>query len=271
MKRSAVVLSTLILNLWCTGCQPLTSEPISTSQTAGIIGGTEVQPNDLVFHSTVGLWDEKSGSKCTGSLIAEDIVLTAAHCVNPSSHQLQIVFSNHMIENGKANRAHMRLALSFMRHPQYSPAHSEGTETHDLALVYFQGGLPDSYQAAHLENSLDLATLPQSVLLAAGFGMSNGLLGTGVGTLRQAQLQFLKNHSSTEFETLQNNHGVCSGDSGGPLYHLQFGKLIQIGVASRVATKFLGCRNYAVYTRVDVYRDWIESTIDILRKPQAPR
>lgn len=255
----------LFLTAGIIACQP--TEPKSQTGaefSTGILGGSEVQPSDLVAAFTVGLYDEQNGSRCTGSLISSDTVLTAAHCVDPSSKTLWISFGTKMTGSNRSSPEFVR-AVAFQRHPQYDPKQNEGSDTHDLALVHFSGGLPSGHQSVELSTDSEGMLRSQPKLIAVGFGLSNGLFGTGAGILRWASLKFKKPHSATEFETEQAASGVCSGDSGGPLFLEQEGKLIQVGVASRVATKFLGCRGYAVYTRVDTYREWIVRTTEDLR------
>lgn len=264
---SKFILILSLLAAFLNGCGGSPAEPhhSASDPSVGILGGSEVQESETVARFTIGLYDAKSGSRCTGSLIAEDTVLTAAHCVDPSSKELFILFDRHLYDNGKLNRAHMIKAESFVRHPQYDPTRTEGSDTYDLALIHFPERLPPGFEAVELSSDTQTVGQPGAPLIAAGFGVSNGLFGTGGGILRKAQLSFRRMHSTTEFETNQNTTGVCSGDSGGPLFQDFSRHLIQVGVASRVATKFLGCRDYAVYTRVDVYKDWIESTTAKLR------
>jgi secreted trypsin-like serine protease len=236
----------------------------SQNNSVGIIGGNEVQAtDDPSALSTVGVYDKKNHSTCSGSLIAKDLILTAAHCVNPNSNQLFVLFSKNFYVSGRLNESRMIVARRFERHSSFNPNRAEGVDTFDLALIQLSSPAPAEYRTIPL--SQDTSHVFEGVLIAAGYGFTNGLLRKGLGTLRQASLQFLKPHSKTEFETLQDSTGVCSGDSGGPLYQKLGSQWLQVGVASRVATKFLGCRKYAVYTRVDSYQDWIQETAQKLR------
>lgn len=246
-------------------CQPASKSSFDFAQTqsVGIIGGRAVESADPSALSTVAVFDQKKNSTCSGSLIAKDLVLTAAHCVFPDSDQLFVLFDKELFVSGRLNKSKMIIARGFQRHSAYDPKRTEGIDTFDLALIQLSSLAPAGYQSVKL--SQDVSKLEGSELIAAGYGYTNGLFRSGLGTLRQATLHYLKNHSKTEFETLQDDTGVCSGDSGGPLYQRIGSQWLQVGVASRVATKFLGCRNYAVYTRVDSYQDWIQETALKLR------
>ena len=232
---------------------------------SGIIGGEPTRQDQEPLNSTVALYDEKRHSTCTGSLIAPDTVLTAAHCVDPSSKEITVLFQSDIRTLSTIPSSHKIRSNRFLRHPDYREDHTEGEKTSDLALVHLPTSVPEGFEPVKLPNTLDWESLKKGPLKSAGFGYSNGFFRSGLGILRQATLHFRKEHSETEFETEQTDTGVCSGDSGGPLFLLKDDHWIQIGVASRVATKFLGCRNYAVYTRTDIYLEWIQATAEKMR------
>jgi hypothetical protein len=247
--------SALIVLLLCACKGSLHSSDLSSSE--GILGGIEVQENNPVASFTVGLYDASNGSRCSGSLIAPDTVLTAAHCASPNA-DIYVVFSRKFSTSGFVDTSGMRKAKNWKQHEQWNPSQPEGTDTHDLALIHFEGGLPQGYTTVEVNTNDQNNGAEGIVFLAAGYGVSDGLFQIGGGILRQVDLQFRQMHSETEIETVQNRKGVCSGDSGGPLLLLKpDGKYLQVGVASRVATKFLGCRDYAVFTKTSFYKDWI--------------
>ncbi|RYZ69125.1 MAG: trypsin-like serine protease, partial [Proteobacteria bacterium] len=66
-------------------------------RTSGIVGGMLVSESTEIRASTVLLMQIQSsgavGGVCTGTLIAEDMVLTAAHCA-PDQSQILIGFGN---------------------------------------------------------------------------------------------------------------------------------------------------------------------------------
>jgi secreted trypsin-like serine protease len=260
----------LLMMLMTTACAPKGDSSKGSEASVGILGGQDVQANDPVASTTIALYDETSGSLCSGSLIADDTVLTAAHCVDPSSKELYVAFTKNISDKANLKKSEMVRATLFQRHALYDPNQNEGLNTHDLAIVHFEGGLPIGYRTTTLSANVSSIQQKDAELIAAGYGVSNGFFNTGSGVLRKAKLLFRQLHSQTEFRTGQDAQGVCSGDSGGPLYQLLSGQLIQVGVASRVASKFLTCRDYAVYTRVDSYKDWIAETTTKLRDAATP-
>jgi secreted trypsin-like serine protease len=90
-------------------CAPASSPPSLSSPVSGIVGGQEIkanefQDNPMAAATVAVLWsDDEAGRaiQCTGTLIASDVVLTAAHCLmdvkNPV--QIQIDFLTVSLEN----------------------------------------------------------------------------------------------------------------------------------------------------------------------------
>lgn len=56
-----------------------TGEPPSESR---IIGGTEVDPNSVPYQAALFIHFARGSSFCGGSLISEQFILTAAHCMD---------------------------------------------------------------------------------------------------------------------------------------------------------------------------------------------
>jgi hypothetical protein len=247
---------------------------LNRSSGTGIFGGQELTESDALSKYVVGLYDEDNHSRCTGSVIASDIILTAAHCVDPQSHKLDIVFSPHIFEGSELNNSKITSATRFMRHPKFDTGHEDGVITYDLALIYFSGGLPAGYKVLPLDSDFNRwtqdAARSEVDFLALGYGISNRFFESGGGILRQAKVPFESMHSASEFRIHQIDSGVCSGDSGGPALIENSGQWIQVGVASRVINAVTMCRGSAVYTRTDVYKTWIEQTAGQLRAAVAP-
>lgn len=86
-----VIVSMLLVN----GCSnDLTQTNASQLKKSLIINGTEIKDQDPRGTSIVGVYNTKIQAICTGSLIAPNVVLTAAHCAPDKPSHLKIMFAN---------------------------------------------------------------------------------------------------------------------------------------------------------------------------------
>lgn len=255
--------SLCFLTLGC-GNRQVTSPAATILQVAdgmGIINGKEVDIHgSAASKSVVGLIVVRGGgeSLCTATLISENIALTAAHCVDGSPRQVELVFS-HNIRSGSA--VARRVVDAYTLHPRWHRPDELGRG--DLALVHFVGELPPGYQLAHLASkNLKLQAGDQVTMI--GFGVDDGLAGTGSGVLRSTETNIIRDLSTTEVVSDGHKSGVCFGDSGGPSFVKQGNRIVQWGVASSVSAQ--NCKQYDIHTSLMSYRPWIKRISASLQK-----
>lgn len=228
---------------------------------------------------------------CTGTLIREDVILTASHCVvnllkslpDPTCQKdpepPKYSFEVDLIAAAKAMR--VTATVKAVAHPMFNP---NGTcmgaptvaQWNDVALVFLRDpikGVP----LQKLARPSDAATLLKegSKVAVVGYGKSKIDDDTSAGTQRFGTATLVK-VGANEIQAGQlGEQQACQGDSGGPVFANPGGtpdQLVQIGVASRLRTPKCPsildlfnppkCENGVFYTRVDAYYDWIEQTID---------
>ncbi|UXR63266.1 trypsin-like serine protease [Bdellovibrio bacteriovorus] len=263
-KKFSLTLAAVALLAAC--AQQNTAEILDSESSTGVIGGDKVQLGSAVMTSTVGLYDEMTGSLCTGTLISKELVLTAAHCVTPGSTGLMVFFTNNL-EN--MNAYNSQYAIKALQHEDYD--RNRKTDTADIALVRIRGNyLPAGYQPAKIhENTASMQSGNEVVV--AGYGLSWALgVKKGAGILRTTKLKIDQaQYGKTEFMLKQSlKKGVCSGDSGGPAYVEKDGQLYLAGVASRgdAAVMLISpkCDKFSIYSRADAYMPWIKKTSETL-------
>lgn len=225
---------------------------LSINSLAFINGGTPVIEGELIARSTVAIGNQDR-FHCSASILSDQILLTAAHCIEGLLVDTVYFGLNANIPN------ETRIATAVFGHPDFERRSSrEGLS--DIALVRFEGGLPEGYTPATLLSS-DYEIQIGDTAILAGFGRSNE---SGVGILRKIARPVLAPvifESEIQFEQSE-NEGACFGDSGGPAYVETSQGLMLTGVASRVGNA--NCGIYSIYTRPQDHLDFIISAADQL-------
>ncbi len=195
------------------------------------------------------------GTFCTGAAIARDLILTAAHCVQPGA-------TYKLVEFDAANAPQFLDVRSVSRHPDFNLqtllAHRA---TADVALIKMAMPLPSTIVAAALGNS---GRAPQSGdrYTVTGYGLAVRHDPKTGGTLRSAQLVATGKPGNLQIRLVDPatggktaGLGACTGDSGAPVYD---GTAL-IGVVSWSTGPKLagGCGGLTGVTPITLYRQWI--------------
>jgi trypsin len=255
---------------------------------------TELQPEDvaavpILMHSAVHLPAQSrvvggnlvqnvatypwfvQGRGCAGTLIAADMVLTAAHCEGSPFSKRVLVNSLTAYDDIRAGRATMpdgAMAVqteSQTPHPDYS----SNSNANDYMLVKLAGAVPDA-QLVEL-NFDDAFPIVNQALRVIGVGRtSQG--GSVADSLRQVDVNYISNSDCDNYYGQESINGdvmicagvvaggkdSCQGDSGGPLFDESSRK--QVGVVSWG----YGCArpNFpGVYSRLSGAEEWIKEVV----------
>jgi hypothetical protein len=209
----------------------------SQRASAAIVGGTRAEADAFPFIANLG--------GCTGSIIAPDRVLTAAHCVEHDAIQ----------EGGFVKLAHgqvrriARMAVAY----DYKVLVDQGRDPSiplpfDAAIVQLDSAT--DLPAIRLASAADAASYaPGTLVTTIGYGVIDED-GHGAGKLRFAQVQIrsdkdcrsmfralganafvpLKMLCTTDPDKAKPYRSSCYGDSGGPLVsQAPDGSLVQVG------------------------------------------
>jgi trypsin len=226
-----------------------------------IVGG---EPTDIKQHPwqvalTVGT------NLCGGSIIAQSWVLTAAHCVTPTSRPSEVKAKANATDytQGGVWTAIERIVV----HEKYEAS----TFEHDLALIKLKS--PTAGRVIPLA-SATLSVPSGQPLEVTGWGVTSEGGTAASATLRKAVVPYVDNgvcniaaaYNGTIKPGMmcagarEGGIDACQGDSGGPLVWRTSDGPILVGVVSSGQ----GCARklkYGVYTRVSAYRDWIDRTL----------
>lgn len=212
---------------------------------ARIINGTQTSD-----YPAVGLIGESGDHFCTGTLIAPQYVLTAAHCAEGVGNA-----SGTFTVGGRSYQTE-RVFI----HPNYNGNSIGSDSANDIAIYKL------SQPVVGVEPMAIFTGIPQvgQLLTLVGFGGGgNGTTGTNgdfgikrVGTTPIDQVTRTLIHWDFENNTEAN---TAPGDSGGPAFVTINGVKYIAGVTSGGDSPNASIGDHSFDTRVDAYADWITS------------
>ena len=277
MKTIQMLSITLALSQQCTTSSAKSLRRRNKSHTSDrlldtrIIGGSEA--NEDRYSYAVSLQD-RIGHFCGGSLIAQDVVLTAAHC---KGGQYNIVLGRHDFDDNDGETIAMKSELP---HPNYDTF----TTDNDFMLVF----LDDAATASNV----DIVTL-NSDASSPSIGQAVTAMGWGDTDIRDDYSQLSDVLKNVRVNTITNkecdasegtiggyeddyngsitgnmlcartdSQDACQGDSGGPL--VIKGNNADRDVLVGVVSWGIGCAHESfpgVYARVSSAYSWIENEV----------
>ncbi|MEZ4403513.1 MAG: trypsin-like serine protease [Kofleriaceae bacterium] len=229
-----------------------------------VIGGTISDPGEFPGVGAL-MYDAGGGTRqfgCTGTLIAPDVVLTAAHCLDPNLVGPEVPGFTLAQD---ANAAGITIVDGRMKvpHPMFDINGGVASglgQFFDVGLLFLAQPItevapvpmPRPEDAAELVAGLELEL--------AGYGLIE-VNGQDGGVMYDAKTS-LVSLNDTEIQVGMGSPQPqnCNGDSGGPGFAVVGGQRRVVGVVSRSFSGF-ECTMGGVDTRVDAYTDWIHAQV----------
>ena len=221
-----------------------------------------------------------SWSGCGASLIADNIVLTAAHCLDRGVPNSVYIGALSPWSSGGNNRGQMRVLIDVVDsavHPKYDPT----SNRFDIALLKLDISVGDQisnwYGQDISQDSIKPITLGDAEFVSQmkdgdpvtvmGFGVTE--TGGTSANLLYANLDFVSTFTCRETMTgigfvsndmlcahSQESSNACNGDSGGPLIDESLTEPVQVGVVSWGVPTCPGSYP-VVYAKPSIDLDWI--------------
>lgn len=246
-----------------------------------IIGGQDAAADSwpsLVALVSAGSDSVKNRFFCGATVVAERWVMTAAHCVfdlfgqavEPSS--LRVIAGIRNLENDRPERE--VVVTNIIVHPEYN--NTLALPPFDVALLELGSAINAPVVSLFAADTADYYGVTSYI---AGWGATqfvNESLATYPSQLQNAAVPLVpldRCNSSVSYQGLVTHRQVCAGfidggvdacagDSGGPLFIIEDGAIVQLGVTSFGN----GCalaNFYGIYTSVTHMLPWLGNYIEV--------
>lgn len=234
-----------------------------------IVGGRPVanDPDGPALRNVVGLSRDGLSTFCSGSVVAKDMIVTAAHCVD-DGRSFSVVFGE---PKGVMPRAEVE------RVDMYKPYGAAAFPNFDIAWVKLKTPVPQAFEPMEvLRDPSKLKDADEFRLAGYGYektgcreaGCNDELLQTNTSLEKYYDTPRLMSLLVFKGSVEQKLGGACNGDSGGPAYAKIDKKWYLIGVTNGVTAYVnpesftnpaLSCEALSdIYTFIGDYVPWME-------------
>ncbi|XP_053696258.1 chymotrypsin-like [Sabethes cyaneus] len=238
-----------------------------------IIFGEEATPGQFPYQIAL-LSDFIAGTGlCGGSVLTNNFILTAAHCVQNALGGTAIIGAHNRTANEPSQQRIAFGAAGIKIHSGYTPTNIRN----DIAVVQLNSAIVFNarVQPARIPSAGDSRTFAEYTGTVSGFGRTSD-----DSQATSAVLRFTTNLILPQERCLESwdaslvqpqnlclssyvGRSPCNGDSGGPLT-VSDGRSLQVGIVSFGSPGGCSIGIPSVHVRVTYYRDWIVANSDYM-------
>ncbi|XP_070497180.1 brachyurin-like [Chironomus tepperi] len=232
-----------------------------------IHNGEVVKPNSIPYQVLLLVYRDGKISKCGGSLVKADRVLTAAHCLKDRDYVEVFVGAHKLHDRREKSRQTQKVEPSALfPHPLWEPGNGYDVGIVKLPIPF---ELNDDVALVKLPYGLEDKDLVGDIAKISGWGEIDDEH-DHVGPLREVENPIISNKECEKHIKIdagnicmsgEGGRRTCSGDSGGPLVIKYNGETVQVGLTSKGEG---GCSGVhpSVFTRVTYYlNDFIKDNL----------
>jgi V8-like Glu-specific endopeptidase len=252
----------------------------STLAHAAVIGGSLAASGTFPQLAFISDTTEEEGFRCTGTVVASNLILTAAHCAENIETGVIYEPGGYAVITGNVDRNAVSREVSAVSRVVVYPGFAPSVLYGDAALLVLS--TPTTAPAISLWTANNAGTLEA--------GRAADIVGWGqeyfeqenlpvtlkwAGTAIQSPewcahhaLNFYEQGELCAIDPPSYSTGACHGDSGGPLLASSAEGLVEVGITSHI---FGECSTTepTVFTRTDILVSWVREWAEAV-KPTAP-